>query len=89
MRKILQPLSILGHHTPQRRLISKPRLEAHSKWFWVCNHTIHEARLVNRVLRVLRDLERPQEERGVDEDRAIRYVPTGADSVHRSSVGTT
>lgn len=89
MPKILQALPVLGHHAPQRRLISKPRLETHSERFWMRNHPIHKARLVNRVLRVLRDLECPQEEHSVDEDRAIRNVPAGADSARRSSARTT
>jgi hypothetical protein len=58
--KLLQP----PHRTPQLRvrLSSRPWLEARSERVGVRNHAIHEARLVDRVRRVLCDIERPQEE---------------------------
>jgi hypothetical protein len=79
--KLLQPLCISPHRTPQLRLSSKSWLEARSERFRVRNHSIHEARFVDRVRWVLCDIERPQEERSIDEDRAVRYVLSRADSV--------
>jgi hypothetical protein len=52
------------------------------------NHPIHKTSLVNRLLRIFRDLERPQQEHSVDEDRPVCNVSAGADPVRSSSAHT-
>jgi hypothetical protein len=51
-------------------MMPHPQTAAESEWraVWdgVHNHAIHEAHLINRGLRVLNHLERPQQERDVD-----------------------
>lgn len=80
--RYLQALAVPRHHTSEFCFSSKSRLEACSERLRVRDHAIHEARLIDRVRRILCDFERPQEERKVDEDRAIRDVLSGADSTN-------
>lgn len=61
-------------------LVPNPRLEAHRKRLRVRNDTINKALVVDRRTRVLRDPERPQEQRRIDEDGPVGDVLAGADT---------
>ena len=62
-------------------LVPNPRLKAHRKRFRVRNDTIDKALFVDGRTRVLRDPERPQEQRRIDEDGPVGDVLAGADTM--------